>query len=173
MDTISRENNSMLPVGAIIVGVIALLLGGYAAITVSKVNKTLAEQEVKVSKMESVENIANAAAASAEKATKELQGLRSQTQAGFDQVGPLLGELRASVTKLEDSSKKPAAPAAKDKKGAEPAVAGPGEYVVKPNDSGVKIATANGVTIGDLQAVNPGINWNSLKVGQKLKLPKK
>ena len=30
MDTISRENNSMLPVGAIIVGVIALLLGGYA-----------------------------------------------------------------------------------------------------------------------------------------------
>jgi uncharacterized protein YoxC len=51
MDTISRENNSMLPVGAIIVGVIALLLGGYAAITLSKVNKTLAEQEGKLAKV--------------------------------------------------------------------------------------------------------------------------
>jgi LysM repeat protein len=29
------------------------------------------------------------------------------------------------------------------------------------------------VSIGDLQAVNPGVNWNSLQVGQKLKLPKK
>jgi LysM repeat protein len=155
--------------------VIALLLGGYAAITVSKVSKTVTEQEAKVSKVESLENIANAAAASAEKATKELQGLRSQTQAGFDQVGPLLGELRASVTKLEDAAKKPAAPTTKDKekKGGEPVTAGPGEYIVKPNDSGVRIATANGVTIGDLQAVNPGVNWNALKPGQKLKLPKK
>jgi LysM repeat protein len=174
MDTISRENNSMLPVGAIIVGVIALLLGGYAAITVSKINKTVAEHDAKVAKVEAVENTANGAAASAEKTAKELAGLRSQTQAGFDQVGPLLGELRASVTKLEDAAKKPAAPAGKEKKGAsEPAVPGPGEYVVKAGDSGMKIATANGVSIGDLQAVNPGVNWNSLKVGQKLKLPKK
>ena len=45
MDTISRENNSMLPVGAIIVGVIGLLLGGYSAIKLSSVNRTLAENE--------------------------------------------------------------------------------------------------------------------------------
>jgi LysM repeat protein len=172
MDTISRENNSMLPVGAIIVGVIALLLGGYAAITLSKVNKTLTEQEAK---MASVESASNTAAAAAEKTSKELQKLRSETQGGFDQVGPLLGELRASVTKLEDASKKAAAPAAgKEKKGSgEPAVAGPGEYVVKSGDSGTKIAAATGVSIGDLQAVNPGVNWNSLKIGQKLKVPKK
>ena len=68
MDTISRENNSMLPVGAIIVGVIALLLGGYAAITLSKVNKTLTEQEAK---MASVESASNTAAAAAEKTSKE------------------------------------------------------------------------------------------------------
>jgi LysM repeat protein len=52
-------------------------------------------------------------------------------------------------------------------------VAGPGEYVVKSGDTGVKIARANSVAIGDLQAVNPGVNWNSLKVGQKVKLPQK
>ena len=45
--------------------------------------------------------------------------------------------------------------------------------VVKPGDSGMKIANANGVSLGDLQAVNPGVNWNGLKPGQKLKLPKK
>src|SRR6185295_18505504 len=126
MDTISRENNSMLPVGAIIVGVIALLLGGYAAITLSKVNKTLTEVEAKIA---GVESTSNTAASVAEKASKDLQKLRSETQGGFDQVGPLLGELRASVTKLEDASKKTAPPPGKDKKGAgssEPAVAGPG-----------------------------------------------
>ena len=37
MDTISRENNSMLPIGSLIVGVLGLLLGGYsAAITVDQ-----------------------------------------------------------------------------------------------------------------------------------------
>ena len=42
MDTISRENNSsMLPVGGIVIGVLALLIGGYAAISLSKVNKAL------------------------------------------------------------------------------------------------------------------------------------
>lgn len=179
MDTISRENNSMLPVGAIIVGVIALLLGGYAAITLSKVNKTLADQEAKIAKVESIETTATAAATAADKASKDVQALRTQTQAGFDQVGPIIGELRASVTKLEESAKKPAPVAGKDKKGGaaaaasgEPAGAG-GEYTVKAGDSGTKIATANGVTIGELQAANPGVNWTKLKVGDKLKLPKK
>ncbi len=177
MDTISRENNSMLPVGAIIVGVIALLLGGYSAITLSKVNKTVAEQQEKLAKIDAVESAANQAASSTEMLKKQYNDLRAQTQAGFDQVGPLLGRLQESVTKLEEAAKKPA-PAAADakkagKKGAEPAVAGPGEYVVKPGDSGMKIANANGVSIGALQSVNPGINWNALKPGQKLKLPKK
>src|SRR5215207_11258339 len=87
MDTISRENNSMLPVGAIIVGVIALLLGGYAAITLSKVNRTLAEQEAKFGKLEQIEATANTAANASEKAAKEYQGLRTSTQEAFNQVG--------------------------------------------------------------------------------------
>jgi LysM repeat protein len=78
--------------------------------------------------------------------------------------------MSGSLLKLEDSTKKPVSNAAKK---SEPAVAGPGEYVVKPGDTGMRIANANGVSIGDLQVVNPGVNWNMLKVGQKLKLPKK
>jgi LysM repeat protein len=178
MDTISRENNSMLPVGAIIVGVIALLIGGYAAITVSKLNKTVTEYDAKFTKMETaVDSASNTASAAAERTSKDLAKLRSETQAGFDQVGPMLGDLRVAVGKLEDSLKKPAAPVKDGKDGkkgpAEPVVAGPGEYVVKPGDNGSKIAAANGVSLGDLQAVNAGVNWNGLKPGQKLKLPKK
>lgn len=165
----------MLPVGAIIVGVIALLLSGYAAITLSKVNRTLADQEAKFAKLDQIETTANAAANASEKAAKEYQGLRTSTQEAFNQVGAELSRMSGSLLKIEESAKKPAASvAAKDKKGAtEPAVAGAGEYVVRPGDTGTRIANANGVSIGDLQVVNPGVNWNTLKPGQKLKLPKK
>lgn len=175
MDTISRENNSMLPVGAIIVGVIALLLGGYAAITLSKVNRTLAEQDGKFERLVQIESTANAAAGAAEKSAKEYQNLRTSTQDAFNTVASELSRISASLVKLEDSAKKPAPVASKDSKkgGGEPAVAAPGEYVVRAGDSGMKIANAHGVSIGDLQAVNPGINWNTIKPGQKLKLPKK
>jgi LysM repeat protein len=174
MDTISRENNSMLPVGGIIVGVIALLLGGYAAITLSKVNKTLAEQEAKLAKIDSLETSVSTAAATAEKAAKQFADLRAQTQAGFDQVGPAIGELKIAVTRLEDSMKKPVAAEKSgkgDKKG-EAAIAG-NEYIVKAGDTGVKIANANKVSLTDLQAVNPGVNWNKIGPGQKIKLPAK
>jgi len=175
MDTISRENNSMLPVGAIIVGVIALLLGGYATITVSKANKTVAEHDAKMAKIDAIETAANQAASSTENLRKQHNDLRAQTQAGFDQIGPILVSLQGSVTTFESSMKKPGPPAGKDKKGGptEPAEAGANEYVVKPGDSGTKIAAANNVSLGDLQAVNPGVTWTGLKPGQKLKLPKK
>lgn len=164
----------MLPFGAIILGGIALLLGGYSAITLSKLNKTIAEQDAKLARIDAVEASANQAASAAEGLKKQYSDLRAQTQAGFDQVGPFIAKLQESVTKLEESAKRPApAAAAAGKKGGEPAVAGPGEYVVRPGDSGMKIANANGVTIGNLQAVNPGVNWNALKPGQKIKLPKK
>ena len=52
-------------------------------------------------------------------------------------------------------------------------VAGPGEYVVKAGDTFAKIARANGCSISDIAAVNPGVESSKLKVNQKLKLPKK
>lgn len=175
MDTISRENNSMLPVGAIIVGVIALLLGGYAAINVSKANRTISEQQAKIERLEGLETRVDNATAQAGNAEKNVQALTRSTQNAFNDIGPLLGNLQASVNKLEEAAKKPApAPAAAaGKKGGEPAVAGPGEYVVKAGDTGVKIAAANGVSLTDLQTVNPGLNWGRISVGQKVKLPAK
>ncbi len=171
MDTISRENSSMLPVGGIIVGAIGLLLGGLALVQVSKVNKTVAEHQLKVDKVDGIESQAASAATAAEKARTDVAALQRSTQEAMNQVGAMIGDMGGKITKLEEASKKPAPVAGK--KGGGPAVAGPGEYVVKSGDTGMKIANANGVSVSDLQAVNAGVNWSGLKVGQKLKLPKK
>jgi len=61
----------------------------------------------------------------------------------------------------------------KGAKSGEPVVAGPDEYVVKAGDSFAKIARAHGCSIADITAVNPGVSSSSLKIGQKIKLPKK
>jgi LysM repeat protein len=172
MDTISRENNSMLPVGGIIVGAIALLLGGYAAVQASKANKAIADNQPKIEKIDGIEAQASSAAAAADKASKDLAARMREVQDGFNTIGPEIARLSGEVTKLQEAAKKPAPVAGK--KGGEPAVAGPGEYIVKAGDiSGTKIATANGVSIQALKDVNPGVDWNHLKIGQKLKLPKK
>ncbi|MCC6415299.1 MAG: LysM peptidoglycan-binding domain-containing protein [Opitutaceae bacterium] len=171
MDTISRENNSMLPVGGIIVGVIALLLGGYSAIKLSSVNRTLAAHEEKMARFDALESQVGTASAASDKATRDLSALTRSTQDAFNQVGAELGNLRGSITKLEEAAK--AAPVKSGKAGGAAAVAGPGEYIVKSGDTGAKIARNQGVSLPDLLSVNPDVNWNRLAVGQKVKLPKK
>ena len=171
MDTISRENNSMLPVGAIIVGVIGLLLGGYSAIKLSSVNRTLAEQKEKMARFDSLESQVGTSSSASEKVTRDVSALTRSTQDAFNQVGAELAKLRGEITKLSEAPKAPAAN--NTAKRAAPAVAGPNEYIVKAGDWGTKIATAQGVSWSDLQAVNPGVDWNRLAIGQTLKLPKK
>jgi len=160
----------MLPVGGIIVGVIGLLLGGIALLQISKVNKTLADHQVKVDKVDGIESQASAAAATADKAKSDIAALQRSTQTAFDTVGPALASLREDITKIQEAAKKPAV----GKKGnGEPVVAGPGEYVIKAGDTFAKIARAHGCSPSDVAAVNPGVDSSKLKVGQKIKLPKK
>src|SRR3954465_531991 len=99
MDTISRENNSMLPVGGIIVGVIGLLLGGFALVQASKANKALEAAQPKIEKRAGLAAQVTAAATTAEKASKDLKQLKDSTQSAFDQVGPALSTLQTSVTR--------------------------------------------------------------------------
>jgi len=175
MDTISRENNSMLPVGGIVVGVIGLLLGGIALLQIQTVKKTLTEHQLKVDMVDGIKAQAESAAATADKADKNVGGLRTETVKAFNDVGEAIGQIRGSIAKIEEAQKKPA-PVVETKggkKGGGPVVAGPGEYVVKGGDTGAKIAKANGVSLADLMAVNPGVNWNKLAPGNKVKLPAK
>ena len=171
MDTISRENNSMLPVGGIIVGVVALLIGAWTAVSLSKVKATLATHEEKLSKLDDIASQVSAASAASDKAGKDIAALTSSTQNAVNEIGAEIGNLKASIAKIEESSKRPVASGKGGRGG--PVVAGPGEYVIAHGDTGAKIARANGVTIADLSAVNPGVSWSKLKVGQKIKLPEK
>ena len=53
--------------------------------------------------------------------------------------------------------------------GGEARPVGPGEYVVKPGDTGTKISKAVGVSVAELEAINPGLDWRRLRVGQTIK----
>lgn len=176
MDTISRENNSYLPVAGVIVGVLALVLSGVALAKISSAKKELAEQfttqvEPLGQRISDAEAKAGAAASSSDNAARSINKLATDTQAAFQTVAQELGNIRGEITKVQDA-KVTKAPG-KDGKNAGPVVAGPDEYIVKAGDGGAKIARAHNVTIAELSAVNPGVEWTKLKVGQKLKLPAK
>ena len=112
------------------------------------------------------------ATAASDKANANLAKLQTSVQSAFDSIGPEIGGLKASIQKLEDAAKARAAVHKEPKaNSAEPAAAaaGPGEYVVKPGDTGTKIAKATGVSLSELETVNPGIDWRRLKVGQTIK----
>ena len=111
------------------------------------------------------------ASASADKANSGVAKLQTSTQDAVTQLSGMIGETNGRVTKIEEAQK--ARPVAAKGKSGEPAVAGPGEYIVKKGDTGASIARANGVSLTDLRTVNADINWNKLSVGQKVKLPKK
>lgn len=172
MDTISRENNSYLPIAAVIAAVIALVLGAVALVKISATNKTLAAQGEQLARIETIEGEVRSAVSASEKASSSISALQRSTQDAFNAVGVELGNLRGEITKLQESAKAPA-PKAAAGKSKEPVVAGPDEYVVKSGDTGIKIARAHSVALADLLSVNPNVNFNKLKVGDKVKLPKK
>jgi FOG: LysM repeat len=165
----------MLPMAGIVVGVLSLLVGGYAAIKASSLQKAVAAQEERIGRIDGIEGQLTNVQTSVDKASRDIGSLSRTTQEAFNTVAADLGNIHASITKLEEAQKKAPPPAAAAAKSASsgPAVPGPDEYVIKGGDTGAKIARAQGVSLADLMAVNPGVNWTGLKVGQKIKLPKK
>jgi len=175
MDTISRENNSYLPVAGVIVGVLAIILSGVALAKISTVKKAVDDLAPLAAKVDDADGKATNAAAAADKANAGISKLASDTQAAFTSVAQEMGNIRGEITKVQEAAKAPVKAAKGDKAGAskEPAVAGPDEYVIKSGDTFAKIARANGVSAADITAVNPGVNPAKLHVGQKIKLPAK
>lgn len=116
-----------------------------------------------------------AAASSAESALTQLSSHRNETREAFASVGSLLGQFKTDIEKLETDLKAVATESSENRSIIQsrpaPAVARPDEYIIKAGDGGTKIARTFGVSIQDLQAVNPGVNWNRLVVGQKIRIP--
>lgn len=175
MDTISRENTSYLPVAGVIVGVLALVLAGVALAKVSSTSKTVAAQAEQLARLDTLEGEVRTAVSSSEKASSAVSALQRSTQDAFNAVSLELGNVKGEIAKVQEAAKAPARVAAAASAGKAPATpAVPGsEYVVKSGDTGAKIARTHNVSISDLTAVNPGINWSKLKIGDKVKLPKR
>lgn len=168
MDKTSRDSKRNYPLSA---GAVVGILGGVVvavlcAVTLIKVN-SLAKR---VEELSSVETDSRSAAALAGKANKDIESLHRASQSAFDAIGPEIGRMKASVAKLEEAARANAL-TERARIGEAPAVAGLGEYVVGPGDTGSKIADATGLSLGELVAANPGLDWRRLKVGQVIKVP--
>lgn len=179
MDTISRESSpSYLPLAGLIVGIVGVLLGGIALANASKANQAVADAAAaQNSRIEAAESAAASAQQAASSARAAISSANEQTvqqvNSALAAVGAELGKTNGEIAKLQEAISKGVKTGGSTNKSTGPVVAGPDEYVIKAGDTFAKIARAQGVSLGDIQAVNPGVDASKLKVGQKIKLPKK
>lgn len=174
MDTISSESNetSYLPIAALIIAILAGIFAVVGFLKVRAVEKTVASQTALNARVQELETQVRTAVTTLESATTRIEKVRSDTNSAFGQVGEIIGTLRTDIAKMQESAtaRPVAAPASSG--GSNPApTAAAGEYIVKSGDTGSKIARDAGVTLAQLLAANPGVNWNRLTVGQVVKIP--
>ncbi|MFZ5494336.1 MAG: LysM peptidoglycan-binding domain-containing protein [Verrucomicrobiota bacterium] len=175
MDTLSRDSNSsnsVLPLVGVIAGALGLILAIVALVKLTTVQKTVAAHDTEIPKIATIEGDLRAATAKTE---TDIRGLREGVQNALNQVGTEIGTLRAQVTKVEEAQKARAtAPAGK---AGAPVATGvlnaDGTYTVAPGDTFSKIARKFSVKMDAIEAENPGIDPRGLKVGQKIRIPKK
>lgn len=174
MDTLSRDSSSssnIAPLAGIFAAVIALILAIVALVKLSTVQKTVASQATEIARIGTIESQVNAAAAKSE---TDMKNLRDGVQNALNQVGTEIGTLRTELTKLQEAAKKPA-PAAGGKGGA--AATGvmnsDGTYTIGAGDTLAKVAKKFGVSLDAVLAENPGIEPSRLRVGQKIKVPRR
>jgi LysM repeat protein len=173
MDTLSRDSSSssnIVPIAGVFAGVVALILSIAALVQVSTVKKTVAAQGDTIAKIPDLENQVRTTAAKAE---NDLKGLQAGVQKALTDVGTEFGNVNAKIAKLEEAAKKPA-PAA-GKAGAAPTGVknADGTYTIAKGDTLASVARKFGVRLDSLEAENPGVDSRSLKVGQKIRIPKK
>ncbi len=174
MDTLSRDSSSgagnFMPMAGLFAAVIALILAVVALVKLSTVQKTVAAHDAEIPKIATLETELRAATTKSE---ADMKGLRDGVQNALNQVGTEIGAMRAQITKMEEAQKaRAAAPAGK---GAAPTgVMNPdGTYSIAAGDTLSKIAKKFGTRVDAIEAENPGIDPARLRVGQKVRIPKK
>ena len=179
MDTLSRDSssssNNILPMVAIAIGGIGLLIGVFGMVKATKLEKIVATQGEELLKIETVRGEVQTLSA---KVDTDLRNLRDGVQGALTQVSTEIGSMRAQITKIEEAAKKPApvAAAAAGKGGkvvATGTVDANGNYTVAPGDTISKIAKKFATKVDSIEAENPGLDPTKLKIGQKIKIPRK
>jgi LysM repeat protein len=175
MDTLSRDSsssNSIVPMIGVFAGVLALILAIVALVQLSSLKKAVAGQADEVAKISTIENEVRSAAA---KSDSDLKTLRDGVQNALTQVGTEIGAMKAQMAKLEEAAKRPVVAGVKG--GTKGVVTGTvdadGNYVVAPGDTLSRIAKKFATRVDALEAENPGLDPAHLRVGQKVKIPKK
>lgn len=176
MDTLSRDSNgsgSILPLVGVIAGGLALVLSITALFKLSALQKSVAAHDAEIAKIATLESDVRATAT---KADSDVKSLRAGIQTTFDQVGAEIGTINAKIAKIEEAQKaRAAAPAAKG--GAAAVATGTvdanGNYTVAPGDTLSKISKKFAVRVDAIEAENPGLDPARLKVGQKIRIPKR
>ncbi len=177
MDTLSRDSSSssssIVPLVGVFAAVLALILAIVALVKLSTLQKTVTAQGDEVAKIANIENEVRSAAT---KTDNDMKNLRDGVQGALNQVGTEIGAIKGQVAKLEEAAKKPA-PAAAGGKGGAPVATGTvdasGNYTVAPGDTLSKIAKKFATRVDAIEAENPGLDPAHLRVGQKVKIPKK
>jgi LysM repeat protein len=186
MDTISSETNgsgtSYVPIFALIVGGVAVVLAIVALVKLNGVSKRIDQLAGLGSRIETLQGEVRGAVENAERVNRSVTTLQTQTQRAVDQLASEIGTVRTTVNRIDLALKeapKPApapavaaaAPGAAAPAGTSAGPAPAGTYVVKPGDTGVRIAQAHNVTLAALMAANPEVDWNRLRVGQSIRIP--
>jgi LysM repeat protein len=172
MDTLSRDSNSsgsVLPLVGVIAGALGLILSIVALVKLSTLQKTVAEHSAEIPRIATIEGELRAATAKSE---TDMKGLREGVQNALNQVGEQLGAITAKITKIEEAQK--AKPVAAGKAAAPTGVLNAdGTYSIAPGDTLAKIARKFAAKLDAIEAENPGLDPAKLKVGQKIRIPKK
>lgn len=161
----SSSSESKLP---LIVGIVGFALGAAGLVLGLKAK--------------SAADAAQAAATTAQAATAQVQAdLQSKAPATelsavVSEVGAIKTAMAAdnaaiqkSITELQAAVKKPVVATGTTGGGSKTVTAGAGEYVVAKGDTLGGIARKVGVSLKQLQDLNPTVNANKMQIGQKLK----
>lgn len=175
MDTLSRDSNNsagVLPIVGAIAGALALILAIVALVKLSTLQKTVAAHDAEVLKIATIEADMRATSTKTE---SDIKGLREGVQNALNQVGEQIGAMRAQITTVEEAQKARAvAPASKNATSAPTGVMNSdGTYSIAPGDTLAKIARKFNVKLDTIEAENPGLEPTRLRVGQKIRIPKK
>ncbi len=162
------ENDSISPSSSesklpLIVGILAFALGAAGLVLGLKAKDAAASASAAAAESKQLaETVSNTVAT---KATKE-DVLAVQTDLAATKQSTEANE-KALAERIDALSKLAAKPAAANGKAATPA--GPGEYVVAKGDNLSSIAKKSGISLKAIQDLNPDVDSNKLRIGQKLK----
>lgn len=185
MDTSSPRNGSYLVIAVGIVAVVSLITAIYGLTRANSVSKQMTKLDEIASRIDLVEQSVKTATGDARAARDRIAGLATEMQRDigneFIRVNNEMRRLEIAMQEAKKQAESGAVKSGGTNGGGSGGSGGPapgtltetGEYVVQQGDNFGKIAAKFGVSVSDIQAANPDVQPTKMRVGQKIRVPKK